>query len=160
MGIFSFLFGSRGEDGKVGAGTAPATPQLKGSTGAEQTIKVGSKGVVESKSPSSNFAVVFEDDGDTGYLYGLDYTRKDQPILDAMSIYDVKNVADREKPSKFTIVWSSDGLKAALFVNGYPHAVFDFVAKHGYCRRNFPPPDKNWTSYSHEWSDTALELFK
>lgn len=158
MGMFSVLSSSSGEEPKNSQ--PPAVERLKGSIGAERFLTVGIKDVIESKSPENDFAVVFEDDGDTGYLYALDTARKNQPILDAVSIYDVINVADRDKPSKFVIVWSSDGLKAALFVNDYPHAVFDFAAKRGYCRRNFPDPDKNWTKHSHEWSDSALESFK
>ena len=162
MGILSFLLSSSGEEPKDNQTpvAAPSTPKLKGSIGAERIFKVGTKEVLDSKSRKSNFAVVFEDDGDTGYLYALDTTRKDEPILDAVSIYDVKNVTDRDEPSKFVLVWSPDGLKAALFINDYPHAVFDFAAKRGYCRRNFPDPDKNWTKYSHEWNDSALGFFK
>ena len=162
MGIFSFLFRSGGEEpkDKQPPTAALATPKLKGSIGAERTLKVGTKDVLDSKSPKNDFAVVFEDDGDTGYLYALDKTRKDQPILDAVNIYDVKSVTDRDKPSKFTIVWSPDGLKAALFINNYPHAVFDFAAKRGYCRTNFPEADKSWSQHSHEWNDSALEHFK
>lgn len=162
MGIFSFLFRSSGEEpkDKQPPTAAPATPKFKGSIGAEMTLMVGTKDVLDSKSPKNDFAVVFEDDGDTGYLYALDTTRNNQPILDAVSIYDVTNVTDRDKPSKFVIVWSQDGLKAALFINDYPHAVFDFAAKRGYCRRNFPEPSKNWTKHSHEWNDSALDLFK
>lgn len=162
MSIFSFLFRSGAEEPKDKQSPAaePATSKLKGSIGAERTIKVGTEGVLDSKSPKNAFAVVFEDDGDTGYLYALDTTREGQPVLDAVSIYDVKNVTDRDKPSKFVIVWSPDGLKAALFINDYPHAVFDFSAQRGYCRRNFPEPNKNWTKHSHEWNDSALGLFK
>lgn len=162
MGIFSFLSGGCGRDqkDKLPASSSPTPPKIKGSIGAERTINVGSEVTIDSKSPANDFAVVFEDDGETGYFYGLDTAREAQPILDAMSIYDVKNVTDRDKPSKFTIVWSMDGLKAALFVNDYPHAVFDFAAKRGYCRRNFPEADKKWSSHSHEWNDSAIDLFK
>ena len=162
MGLFSFLFGGNAEEPKNNPSSTagPATPKLKGSIGGERTFKVGNKEVLDSKSPKNDFAVVFEDDSDTGYLYALDTARKEQPILDAVSIYDVKNVTDRDKPSKFVIIWSVDGLKAALFINNYPHAVFDFSAKRGYCRRNFPEPDKKWTTFSHEWADSALDLFR
>lgn len=127
---------------------------------AEATITVGEPIAVEGPSPGSAFGVVFEDDGDTGYLYGLDFARKGNPIVDALHIYNVDQVTDRDKPSLVQLVWSSDGLKAALLINGYPHAVFDFDARRGYCRSGFPPADANWTDFDHSWDDCAVELFR
>lgn len=126
---------------------------------AETQFTVGAETVLESGSPKNNFMVVFEDDGDTGYLYGLDRSREENPILDALHIYNVANVTDKHLPSEAQIVWSGDGNKALLLINDYPHAAFDFDAKRGYCRTNFPPPDTKWTQYNHEWSDDVLSLF-
>jgi hypothetical protein len=127
---------------------------------AEETITVGQPAVVQGPSPSTNYGVVFEDDGATGYLYGLDFSRRDDPIVDALHIYDVEQVADRAKPSAVQLVWSKDGLKAALLINRYPHAVFDFEGKRGYCRTGFPPSIGKWTQHDHSWDDRAMELFK
>jgi hypothetical protein len=103
---------------------------------------------------------VFEDDGTTDYLYGLDFSREDNPIVDALHIYNVERVADREKPSLVQLGWSQDGLKAVLLINGFPHALFDFEAKRGYCRSGFPPPDRKWTRHDHAWDDRVAELFR
>jgi hypothetical protein len=127
---------------------------------AEETITAGQAVVVEGPSPSAHFGVVFEDDGRTGYLYGLDFTRQDNPIVDALHVYDVAQVADREKPSVVQLVWSQDGLKAALLINRHPHAVFDFAARRGYCRTGFPPPTSDWSRHDHAWDDGAMELFR
>lgn len=127
--------------------------------GTESTIIVGQKRIVDSVSPKTSFAVVFEDDTEAGYFYGLDTAQETNVVLDAMQIYSVQNVIDRHLPSKLTIVWSADGLKAALMINDHPHAVFDFEARRGYCRTNFSPPDKNWTAYGHEWNDSAIDFF-
>ena len=127
---------------------------------AKGSLIVGKKLVVEGPSPSTDYLTVFEDDGDTGYFYGLDTTRKGNPIVDALHIYNAKGGTDRDKPSTVKIVWSSDGLKSALLIDDYPHAVFDFQAKRGYCRTGFPPPDKSWTDHSHGWDDAAIELFR
>ena len=123
-----------------------------------ETLQVGTRTVFESSSPTAQFAVVFEDDGETGYFYGLDQDNKQQPILDALYIYDVNRVADRDEPSTLEIVWSDDGLKACLVINNFPHAVFDFQNSKAYCRNNFPPPNGQFTD-SHEWNDIALDLF-
>ena len=126
---------------------------------AEETITVGQPVTIEGFSPTTQFGVVFEDDGDTGYLYGLDLADEEQPILDAMHIYNVEQVEDRNEPSVVRLVWSQDGLKAGLTINRYPHAVFDFEARRGYCRTGFPPADPKWTQHDHSWDDSALDLF-
>ncbi len=127
---------------------------------AEQQILVGEPTVLEGPSPTPPFVVVFEDDGETAYLYALDTTRDDNPIVDAMLIYNVDSVNDRHLPSTVQIVWSLDDRKAALLINKYPHAVFDFEAQRGYCRSGFPPAaPAGWTQHGHEWDDSALGLF-
>ena len=114
---------------------------------------------IDSRTPYNEYGACFEDDGDTGYFYALDYRDKENPIQDALSIYDVKAVKDGHIPSEVKIVWARDGTKTALLINGYPHAVFDFVTKRGFCRSDFPPPSSKWPQSSHEWDDVALGLF-
>jgi hypothetical protein len=128
---------------------------------AEQEIRVGQPSVVEAASPTPPFVVVFEDDGTTGYFYALDTSRGDNPIVDALQIYNVAAVKDRHLPSKVQLVWSQDDKKAALLINKYPHAIFDFVACRGYCRTGFPSPKKTgWTQQDHKWDAKAEELFR
>src|ERR1700761_653135 len=110
--------------------------------GTESMIIVGQKRIIDSVSPKTSFAVVFEDDTEMGYFYGFDTAQDTNTVLDAMQIYNAQEVTDRHLPSKLTIVWSADGLKAALLINDYPHAVFDFESKRGYCRMDSPPPNK------------------
>lgn len=126
----------------------------------QQQITVGQKTVVQGRSPDKKHVVVFEDDGDTGYFYALDMSRNDNPIVDALHIYNATNVTDRHLPSTVEIVWSADDYKAMLLINRYPHAVFDFAAKRGYCRTGFPPPDNRWTAHNHEWDDKVVEMFR
>jgi len=116
---------------------------------------------VEGPSPSTPFAAIFEDDGETGYFYALDTRQEENPIIDALHIYEVEAVTDKHRPSNVQIIWSLDDRKAALLINDYPHAVFDFDAKRGYCRSGFPPPvgDTGWSADGHEWDDSALQLF-
>ena len=128
---------------------------------AEQEFVVGQATVVEGAAPEGPFVAVFEDDESTGYFYALDTSSSGQPIQDALQIYNVANVTDRAKPSTVKVGWSTDSQKVALLINGYPHAVFDFSSKQGYCRTGFPPPasDSAWGSQGHAWIETALELF-
>ena len=120
----------------------------------------GKEAFLDSKSVSNSFAVVFEDEGSTGYFYAVDTANQDLKILDALHIYDVHAVTDRDRSSTASIVWSASGEQAALLINDFPHAVFDFAAKRGYCRTGFPPPHTDWSSEGHEWDDAALDFFK
>jgi hypothetical protein len=160
MGLLSGLIAALGCSKKNSDQAEPKGRAPAASITVEQDITVGEPVVVDGPSPLTQFAVVFEDDRETGYFYGLDTSQKDNPILDALHIYNVTNVTDRNIPSKVQIVWSADGLKSALLINKYPHAIFDFQAKRGYCRTGFPPPAKSWSAEGHEWDDKAQELFK
>ena len=81
-------------------------------------------------------------------------------ILDAVQIYAVRNVVDREIPSHLEVIWTRDGQHAGLYLNDYPHAVFDFQARRGYCRTGFPPPPQTgWSSQGHAWDEDALTPF-
>lgn len=132
---------------------------MTGTIVAEQALTVGQPLVVEGPSPSTQYAVVFEDDGRTGMFYAVDTKKTDVKIVDAVHIYNVGAVVHPEKMSTVQILWSNDGMKAALLINGYPHAVFDFESDRGYCRTGFPPADPKRTKFSHKWDDAALELF-
>ena len=73
-----------------------------------------------------HLAVMFEDDGETGYFYALDMRQNAQPIVDMLHVY---------------------GYLALLLINGYPHAVFDFARLVGYNSNKYPQPDlmSMWT---------------
>jgi len=91
-----------------------------------ENITIGNPITLECPSPKTSFAVIFEDDGETGYFYGLDLENKKQPVLDSLYIYNVKDVLDPNVSVKVEIIWSEDGLKSRLAINDFPHAVFDF----------------------------------
>lgn len=126
---------------------------------ANTELLVGTPAVIDGAAPDSFFAAVFEDDGETGYLYALDTSLSGQQIQDALHIYNVSNVSDRHIPSQVKIGWSTDSTKVVLLINGHPHAVFDFSAKRGYCLSGFPPPSANGAWSGHAWSEEALQLF-
>ncbi len=130
----------------------------------EQTFKPGDRTSFGSDSLTHPHSAFFEDDGETGYLYAMDLTRSENMIVDAVQIYNVANVSDRERESSISILWSADGMKCALLINDYPHAAFDFAAKRGRCRTNFPnlpnTPSGCWDSSDHHWSDEAIAWLK
>lgn len=109
----------------------------------DQTFSVGQDTFIDSVADNGN-VVVFEDDKETGYFYALDRT-DGISILDALHIYDVANVRDKNKPSNIKILWTKDEMKAVLSINNYYHAIFDFNDRAGYCRNGFPYSQGNWT---------------
>ena len=125
-----------------------------------EMLFVGSPAIFSVDSPDGRRSSFFEDDEDTGYFYALDLLRTPDRILDAVQIYNVANVVARDRPSQVDILWSKDGSKCALLINDYPHAAFDFSARRGYCRTNFPnfknPEDGSWVTDDHSWSDEAV----
>lgn len=109
----------------------------------EQTFTVGQDTFIDSTAENDN-AVVFEDNEETGYFYAID-RKNNLDILDALHIYNVADIIDKEKPSILKILWTEDLNKAFLSINNYYHAVFDFQNKAGYCRTAFPSANNGWT---------------
>jgi len=112
------------------------------------------------------WTVVFEDEGAAGYFYACDRSREtqDEAILDAMLVYNVGALKDVESERLAAVQWSRDGLRAALYLDGTAQALFDFGAKRGYCRMNFPnflaAQGETWRKDDHGWSQGAMERFE
>jgi hypothetical protein len=112
------------------------------------------------------WTVVFEDEGVAGYFYACDRSRETQEesILDAMLIYNVASLQDREVERLASVEWSRDGQKAVLYLDGTAQAIFDFEARVGYCRTNFPnfieERGEIWRKSTHVWSDEVLKEFE
>jgi hypothetical protein len=132
--------------------------------GVQQRFRPGITVVFAAESPTEHFSTVFEDDGETGYFYAHDRRTEEGQILDAVHIYNVSAVLDRQIESVAEIVWSDDGLKSALLINDYPHAVFDFAAKRGYCRNDFPNfrpvVHGEWDTRTHQWDDAVMQFLQ
>src|SRR3954449_2219955 len=126
-------------------------------------VTTGAKTSMESISPLKEFCVAFEDDGETGYFYALNGSRRDNKILDVVNIYTVDQICDPLIRCEVRIMWSNDGSKAMLLMDEYSHAVFDFKEKRGYCRTNYPNVPRResdtWHSEDHSWSDSVFKWF-
>lgn len=109
----------------------------------EEAIVIGKDTYLSSVSPKGTHAVVFEDNEETGYFYAAG-TYPNLQVLDALHVYNTADVADKAESCKVQIVWSEDGLKAALLINSHCHAAFDFVNRAGYCRNAFPDANGEW----------------
>jgi len=113
----------------------------------EESFIVGEDTWFKSDSPTESFGVVFEDDLTTGYFYAVN-GRDDSKVLDALHIYNVADVVDKENPCKIQIFWTNDGLIASLLINDYCHAIFDFNNRAGYSRNAFPECNSDWALVS------------
>ena len=114
------------------------------------------------------WCVVFEDEGPAGYFYACDRSQEvhEHAILDAMLIYNVAALAksdaenNRPEPQRIASVeWSRDGLQAVLYLDGTAQALYDFQARCGYCRMDFPnfreEQGDTWRKTTHAWSEAA-----
>jgi len=128
---------------------------------------------LSSDSPIVPWTVVFEDEGVAAYFYACDRSREkhDESILDAMLIYNVGALAASDAELKRPVAeriaaveWSRDGLQAVLYLDGAAQGLFDFEARCGYCRMDFPNflagEGDTWRRSSHAWSDAALGRFE
>jgi hypothetical protein len=96
--------------------------------------------------------VVFEDDGETAYLYALDLRREDNPILDALHICNAGDVG----PCRLDLAWTDDGAAVALLLDGEAYAMVDFAEPRLMCRNGFPPPGRESPVSTHAWDEHAL----
>jgi hypothetical protein len=118
-------------------------------------LQPGEPMVVESR--PSPYQVVFEDDGDAAYLYVLDHRRgPEQPIVDALHVYNAADEKDGD-PLDLQVVWTADGLAAALLLDGVPCAMADFAAPRFMCRSEFPPPGPDSPVTTHAWDQAAFD---
>ena len=127
----------------------------------EDSFTVGEDSYFSSTSPTTSYGVTFEDDLTTGYFYAVD-THTDLKVLDALHIYNVTDVTDKNNPRNIKITWTDDGTIASLLINNYCHAIFDFENKAGYCRNSFPETNREWVMIKERTlTDKLIEdLFK
>jgi hypothetical protein len=127
----------------------------------EQPFTAGEETFVDCTNDENNFAVVFEDDSDTGYFYAYEKepgTGK-QNILDAVHIYNLEDIPQEQRASYLRIIWSTDWQRCGLIINNYCHAVFDFENHGGYCRNEFPPPNDIWTKGERKLTNEMVAAF-
>jgi len=129
---------------------------------ARETLRVGQPLVVDADSPAGRYAVVFEDDGESGLFYAIDTDVEDaNPVQDALLVYVAADVTDAALESTLEIGWSDDGRKALLLINDQPHAAFDFDRRQGWCLTGLPEAavDKSWSKAARAWSEAVEALF-
>jgi hypothetical protein len=128
---------------------------------------------LSSNSTAVPWTVVFEDEGIAGYFYACDRSQEvhEHSILDAMLIYNVEALARSDEQMRrptaeriATIEWSRDGQQALLRIDGIPQALYDFHARRGYCRMDFPnflgEQGDLWNKSTHAWNEDIFRRFE
>lgn len=82
----------------------------------DQTLMIGSDTYLTSILDGSLYGVAFEDDTEAGYFYAFQVD-VEGVILDALHIYNVKDVFLKDEPSKVNILWTENGMIASLLIN-------------------------------------------
>jgi hypothetical protein len=127
---------------------------------ARQNFLPGSDLFAATAAPDGRYGAFFDDDGESAYFYALDLD-SDDLILDAVRVYDARGRAGRKRHSSLAIVWSPNGRKCALLLDGAPEAAFDFEAQRGFSHNSGPAPVRpgrnSWPAADHTWSDAAID---
>ena len=125
--------------------------------GAELKFLVGTPDTfLDTVNTADSAGVIFQDDGTTGYFYAI-RPAAELLLLDALHVYDVADVADQEKPVTAQLFWNAEETAAALIINGYCHALYDFERQAGFCRTAFPP--KAEQVLARELTDELVEQY-
>ncbi|MBC6991335.1 DUF2251 domain-containing protein [Hymenobacter sp. BT491] len=126
---------------------------------AEEQFLVGAKEVFISSFPGNrDLGVIFEDDGTTGYFYAVNQGGESMIVVDALHIYNVDDVADKEIAVTGQIFWDEEESAAAMIINGYCHALFDFKRQAGFCRNAYPPSMTQQTE-PRELTDDVIQQY-
>ena len=111
----------------------------------------------------SGYGVVFEDDGQEGYVYA---TKEDgSKILDALKLYDQGDTEKISEGDLLKILWHPELKKVGIMYHGKIQAIFDFQKRELYSkvgfRIGFPLSNASWCkSKNHLWDDSALSGFE
>ena len=107
----------------------------------------------------SGYGVVFEDDGQEGYVY---LTKEDgSKILDGLKLYDRRDAEKISEGDLLEILWQRKLKKLGIRYHQKIQAIFDIAKKESFCRSGFPLPNTSWCkSENHRWDDSALSGFE
>jgi hypothetical protein len=127
---------------------------------AKQTFFPGNDLFAATAAPDGRYGAFFDDDGESAFFYALDLD-SDDLILDSVHVYDAARSSHRKRHTSLSIVWSPDGHKCALLLDGEPQAAFDFTAQRGFSRTRGTTSVRQargiWPTSDHAWSDDAID---
>lgn len=95
--------------------------------------------------------LVFEDDGESKYLYVMG---PNNSIQEAIALR-TRLAAGPVKSADLTVEWSADGKVARATIAGDPVAIVDFGRNQYYSKSQFPPPNR-WSSIDRTGAEAAF----
>lgn len=107
----------------------------------EKLHKIGENSQLQALFEIAEFGAVFEDDGETGYFYLLD----ENGIIDALHIYNVSDIQNRDIPLEIAILSDEKCTIFMLSIMGNIHAIFDTNKKFWKNLNNFPECHSDWS---------------
>ena len=119
------------------------------------SILYNGSGVYSKAFAGSGFGIVFEDDGETSYLYATNEGH-DQ-IYDTLHIYDQNDQKVLQTGQEVFIIWNPKLCKAGMYYDDQFHAVIDFKQRKACCRNGFPEANADWCTSSHEWDESSIK---
>jgi hypothetical protein len=96
-------------------------------------------------------ALVFEDDGECGYLYVMD---AEQKIEEAVLLYRIES-NEPTRSEVLDVAWSADGRVASVRLGAELIAIFNYRSKQFFSASGFPAPRK-WVSVSRAEAEVAF----
>lgn len=118
-------------------------------------IEFAGEGVYRIALPELAYGLVFEDNGETGYLYVTD--PEFEKIHDAVHVYDRSDAHGLKSGQEAYIVWSSDLKRAGLYYGGVFQAGVDFKNQRAVSRTGFPAISSGSWSSDHSWRDEVVQ---
>ena len=116
--------------------------------------EVEDEGLFCSYSPAAPFAVLFEDDGEAGYVYAarLD-AQQNADVEDLVELYQHHSefLLPFQMPQDLNVVWSKNGEKAAVLIQETFHVVFDFATSRTYAKSLDVPEESGWSRLQFEY---------
>lgn len=118
--------------------------------------------ILHCRSIFGRYGAIFEIDDETGYLYALDFKNQEQPIQDAVHLFNIAELGKRRRknPARLRLVWSKSGYRLRLEIDAVILAVLDFDGCRACCRTGFPPVcGSGWSPEGHAWRNELLAAF-
>jgi len=106
----------------------------------QEEISRGREAVFSFNSNLTGCALVFEDDGECGYLYVMS---AEQKIEEAVFVYKSESIEPTQS-EVLEVAWSADGWVAKVQLGGELVALFNYRSQQFFSASNFPSP-RSWS---------------
>jgi hypothetical protein len=118
------------------------------------TIAFDGRGVYQLDLPEVRQALVFEDDGRTGYLYVTNAEYSEAEV--AVHLYDYGDEHQLNRGESALFIWSPSLKKAGFYYRNRFQAGVDFQKHEARSRTGFPPNGMSPWLRDHTWNESIV----